>query len=433
MQKNYTKRTLIFSKHSFRLVGISFLFMFCTLNLFAQYTLKQVIVLNEGPWGGPVTVGSYNPISKSYQNFDTLNARFATDVVIDSGFIYVAADTLLVKYDLNTKQKLAVQTVKGIREMAIWKNQILLTRAEVSPLPSYFQAYDKNNLNLIYNLSTVSERCAEVKVMNDTAYVAVNGWGSVGKLAVIDLNGQTEKREIDLGVNGLNPEAVYVSKVNGKILTQNNLDWSDGSVTKYDVSTNSFVNTRLNRSSGCSSSGYYLNNLYFQASNENKIGVFSATANSVWDSLLINKSIYSIGIDSVNARIYVGTTDYVSSGKVFSYDFFGALVDSFAVDISPSTFAFDVQNTTGISENNFDSHLLIYPNPVTDNLNIGFIDAENEKATLTLTDVLGREIFQKQISTNIPTAISLNEISKGIYFLKVKTENKSASKKIVKQ
>lgn len=400
---------------------------------FAQYTLQQVIVLNEGPWGGPVTVGSYNPSTQVYQNFDTLPARFASDVIIDSGFIYVAADTLLVKYDLNTKQQLAIQTVKGIRELAIWKNQILVTRAQTSPLPSYFQVYNKNNLNFIYESTTVSERAAEVKVWNDTAYVAINGWGSVGKLAVVDLNAQALNREIDLGPNGLNPEAVFLSKVNGKIYTVNNLNWTNSSVTKYDAASTGFVNTLMNRPSGCSGSSYYLNNVYFQTSGQNKIGVFSTTGLTVWDSLLINKSLYGIGIDSVNSHIYISETDYTTFGKVFIYDFFGALVDSFAVNISPGTFAFDVRNTTGISENNFSANLLLYPNPVSDELHIGFIDSENEKATLTLTDVLGREIYQRQINTNVPNTLSLKTIPQGVYFLKVETTGEKVTKKIIKE
>lgn len=400
---------------------------------FAQYTLQQVIVLNEGAWGGPVTVGSYNPSSQVYQNFDTLPARFASDVIIDSGFIYVAADTLLAKYDLNTKQQLAIQTVKGIRELAIWKNQILVTRAQTSPLPSYFQVYNKSNLNFIYESTTVSERASEVKVWNDTAYVAINGWGSVGKLAVVDLNAQSLNREIDLGPNGLNPEAVFKSNVNGKIYTVNNLNWTNSSVTKYDMASTSFTNTLMNRPSGCSGSSYYLNNVYFQTSGQNKIGVFSTTALSVWDSLLINKSLYGISIDSVNSHIYISETDYTTFGKVFIYDFFGALVDSFNVDVSPGTFAFDVRNTTGISENNFSVNLLLYPNPVSDELHIGFIDSENEKATLTLTDVLGQEVYIKQINTNIPNTLSLKTVLQGVYFLKVETPTGKVIKKIIKE
>jgi len=401
----------------------------------AQLTLHQVIVLNEGKFGGPVTIGTYNPSTKVYQNFDTLKVRFASDVKIDSKFIYVAADTLLVKYDLITKQKLNVQTVKGIRELAFWQNQILVTRATSSPLPSYFQVYDKNNLNFIYELTNISDRAAEVKVWKDTAYVAINGFGAVGKIALIDLKGQNLNREIDLGPDGLNPEAVFVSHVDGKIYTQNNLNWSDASITKYDGATSTFVNKRLNRSSSCSGSAFFLNNIYFQTSGENKIGVFSTGSLTVWDSLLVNKSLYGIGVDSMNAHIYLSETDYTTYGKVFIYDFFGLLVDTFNVNVSPGTFAFDVRDTsrTGISDINAAINLFVHPNPVIEELNIGFIDAKYEKATLTLTNMLGQEVINKQIYTNIPNTISLKTMPKGVYLLQVETLNRKAIKKIIKE
>src|ERR1035438_3791112 len=71
----------------------------------AQYTVKQVIVLNQGTYSQtvPVTVGSYNLALHQYQKFDSIpEARFSSYVIIDSGFIYVAADSFLIKYDLNT-------------------------------------------------------------------------------------------------------------------------------------------------------------------------------------------------------------------------------------------------------------------------------------------------------------------------------------------
>lgn len=398
---------------------------------FAQYTLNQVIVLNEGPFGGPVTVGSYNPLTHVYQNFDTLLARFATDVIIDSGFIYVAADTLLVKYNLDTKQKLYTQTVHGIRELAVWRNQLLVTRAETSPLPSYFQVYDKSNLSFIYELPSVSERSAEVKVLNDTGYVAVNGFGTVGKLAVIDLNNQSLNREIDLGPGGLNTENVEVENTSGKIYTVNNLNWTDASVTKYDALSTSFVNTNLNRSSGCSGSAYYLTNVYFQTSGESKIGVFSTGSLSVWDSLLINKSLYGIGIDSVNSHIYISETDYATFGKVFIYDFFGALVDSFSVNVSPGTFAFDVRNNVGISENNFSSRISIYPNPATNEIRIQSAEFRIER--IDVYDLVGEKILHRTCNRENKIVLDVKTLPVGIYFITVTDEqNNSVTKKIVK-
>src|ERR1035438_9520959 len=93
----------------------------------AQYTLKQVIVLNQGTYSQtvPVTIGSYNPVTKVYQTFDSIpQARFSSYVIIDNGFIYAAVDSFLIKYDLNTKQRLYMKTVQGIREIAVWNNQL---------------------------------------------------------------------------------------------------------------------------------------------------------------------------------------------------------------------------------------------------------------------------------------------------------------------
>ena len=428
--KNLTKGLLV----------LSFTFYILHSTSFAQasYQLRQVIVLNEGQYNTYATVGSYDPTTKIYQNFDTIPVRFATDVIIDNGFIYVAADTLLIKYDLLTKQKLTIQTVPGIRELAVWNNQILVTRAEISPLPSYFQVYDKNTLNFIYELTSVSNRSAEVKVINDTAYIAVNGFGSVGNLAVVDLNNQTLNREIDLGPDGFNPENVEVE--NGKVFTINALDYTNSSVTKYDATTTTFQSKKLNTPSACGASALYLSNVYFQPSfidanytPDSKLGVFSTMSSSIFDTLYINKSVYGLGIDSVNARIYVGTTDYFSYGKVYSYDFYGAAKDSFDVNVSPGTFAFDVINTTGENKLAVDTwQLAVYPNPAKDMLDISIYDLQFTIYDLKIYDVLGNEVFKSKIS-NPKSQINISSLSKGIYILRAENEKQIITKKIVKQ
>jgi len=402
---------------------------------FAQYTVKQVIVLNQGPYGGPVTVGSYDPATKVYQNFDSLpQLRFASDVKIDNGFIYVAADSMLIKYDLNTKQKLFTQTIQGIREIAVWKNQLLVTRGQTNSLPSYFQVYGKDSLNFIYELTTVSNATEGIKVLNDTAYLAINAfWGTVGKLAVIDLNAGVENREIDLGANGLNPYNVEVERTNGTIYTVNNLNYTNSSVTKYDAVSTTFTNILLNRSNGCSGSTYYGNNIYFQTSGEAKIMEFSTTSLTVWDSLLINKSFLGIAVDSVNSRIYIGNTDYTSYGKVYIYTLYGAIIDSFAVNVSPGNFAFDVRTAAGIQENNSSAKLFVYPNPAEDQLYIAFTDAVNQTISLIITDITGREIHRQQIVANVPTTVSIADLSQGVYLIKVETAKGIMIEKIIKK
>lgn len=407
---------------------------------FAQgsYKLNQVIVLNQGAYGSPlgVTVGAYDPTTKIYQDFDTItNAAFGSDVIIDSGYIYVAADSLLIKYDLNTKLKVATQIVYGIREIAVWGNQLLVTRGYETALPSYFQVYDKNTLNLIYQLSSVSAATEGIKVLNDTAYVAVNnfGYSNVGKLAVIDLKNQIENREIDLGPTGINPYNVEVDNTSHTLYTVNSLNYDSTSVTSYLPATGKVGTTVVNESSSCNGSTYYLGSIWFQLASKTDIAAFSTTKLSVWDSLKINESLDGMLVDSADGYMYVGNTDYATYGKVFIYNLFGQKIDTFNADVTPSNFAFDISSTSGINQIASFANLELYPNPTTNQLHVALIDSKDMQATLTLTDILGRQVYQEKIATNAAQVVPMNSITAGMYFLTVETANGQMTRKIVKE
>ena len=403
----------------------------------AQYTVNQVIVLNQGTYGQtvPVTIGSYKPVTKLYQNFDNIpQARFSSYVIIDNGFIYAAADSFLIKYDLNTKQRLYMKTVQGIREIAVWNNQLLVTRGQTGPLPSYFQVYGKDSLNFIYELPSVSQRAEGIKVLNDTAYVAINGFGTVGKLAIIDLNNHLENREIDFGPNGLNPYNVEVEPANGTIYTVNNMDYTNASITKYNVNTCTFVTTLLNQANGCNGSTYYLNNVYFQMSGKTNIGEFSTSSLTVWDSLQINKPLLGIAIDSVNSNFYVGNTDFATYGEVYIYNLYGTVQDSFAVGIAPGNFAFDVRSSSGINQVNDEAKVSVYPNPSHDFVTINYTRInQNETITVQVIDVLGNIVETIKGTPNSVHTISLQNFSSGIYSLKVTSDKAVTMAKLVKE
>ena len=422
---------------------LSFATGLLAMNLSAQQSeLHQVVILNEGPFGGPVTVGSFNPTSKSYSSFDTINGRFASDVIIDNGFIYVAADSLIVKYDADTHQKTGEQTVMGVREFAIWNDQLLVTRGDVGGLPSYFQAYDKNSLAFLYEINGISDDAAEVKVVGDTAYIAVNGFGAVGKLAVVDLQNQSLNREIDLGPDGLNPENVELGK-NGKIFTVNSLDWSNISVTKYDANNATFTSKKLGVSGGCGASALsHLGNIYFQQGDnfngnpeplEKNLGVYDAQASlGFWDTLMIDKQIYGMGLDSVNGNIYVSGTDFSTYGKIYVYNFYGMLSDSFNVGISPGTIAFDVRTTTGFNElPNSVFGMEISPNPTGGIFAIKFLNSESGE--ISIKNILGETVFQSMVKPDISSyRIDLSFLPAGIYFILLKSEKGLATEKVVK-
>ncbi len=84
----------------------------------------------------------------------------------------------------------------------------------------------------------------------------------------------------------------------------------------------------------------------------------------------------------------------------------------------------------------FDAQTAVYPNPVTDYLNISFKDMAGETFAITVYDLTGRLIYQKEIidSTSNET-LSFNGYSSGVYILNIEqraTKN-SKSYKIIKK
>ena len=100
---------------------------------YSQQYLHQVLVLNEGYFDFslnqtvvPPTIGSYDPISEVYTTLDTLtNSRFASDMIIEGDFVYVAADNILYKYDINTMNIVTTQNISGIRNLAVWNLSLI--------------------------------------------------------------------------------------------------------------------------------------------------------------------------------------------------------------------------------------------------------------------------------------------------------------------
>ena len=165
-----------------------FLLLIGTQGLSAQDYVNQVLVLNEGKFGQnefPVTLGSYDPTSQNYEVVDTIEgARFASDMVIDGDNIFVMADTLLLKYDLNSFEVLSTQTVVGGRNIAVVDDKLFITRGEYGvDFSSYLKVFSKSDLEFVSELDTLNgpKWTTQNMVVHDgKLYVAINNgfnWG----------------------------------------------------------------------------------------------------------------------------------------------------------------------------------------------------------------------------------------------------------------
>ncbi len=90
-------------------------------------------------------------------------------------------------------------------------------------------------------------------------------------------------------------------------------------------------------------------------------------------------------------------------------------------------------NSTNVQLVNFNlvnNSIAIYPNPTSSILNIS-LPAETEKATVTITDAMGKEVFVKEITTS--QNINLAELENGIYNVNIVTESETKNIKLLKQ
>ena len=338
----------------------------------AQNYVHQVLVLNEGYFDytlnqsiEPVTIGSYNPISQQYIIIDTIQgARFASDLIIDDYHFYVAADNMLHKYDKNTYDLLASTQIDGIRNLAIWNDKIIVTRGDYDNttfLPIFFNAYlqvfNKSDLSLHLELDTVigpKWATQNLIVDGDNAYVVINNayeWGNEkGIIGIVDLNTFSYLNEIDLGINGKNPDNMVLE--DDYIYTINNKDWSSSSISQVSLLTYSSITINIaSTSTGCGTSCLRDGKINYQISGDTLLYEWDIlTLPITGTSLGLNKNFYDLSYDKINNLLYASSTDYSTYGDINIYNQNNYLIHSFQCGVSPGTIAFDIRNATGIHD-----------------------------------------------------------------------------------
>lgn len=386
----------------------------------AQSYVNQAIILNEGYFDytnnvivEPVTIGSYNPATQVYSIVDTLeNMRFGSDIVISGNYYYIAADTKILKMDLNTHQEVASVSCPGVRNLGIYQNKLVATRGEYeTTFDSYLHIYDASNLTLIQAIDTiVGPKWAAQNIVMDgsSAYIAVNNgyeWGNekgiVGKLDLVTL---AYGNEIDLGPDGKNPDNLM--KSGDFLYTVNNKDWSGASVSKISLLNTSASTVNLaSASTGCGTSALIEEHIVYQVLGETTLNEFDyAGMNNVGPVAGISMNFYELAGEEVNNYLYASTTDFVTFGKVYVYDSNNDEVTNFNVGVSPGTIVFDIRSSVGIVE--LENVFEVFPNPASTELNI----ASNLEGNVIIQNTLGQVVIVSNAKQ-----LNLNKLSAGTY------------------
>lgn len=341
--------------------------------LSSQDYIKQVLILNEGYFDytsnqsiEPVTIGSYDPISQSYTIVDTiLGARFASDLIVHQNYFYVAADNMLYKYNKDSYELLASQQIPGIRNLAVWNDKILVTRGNYDNITfqaifynSYFQVFNISDLSFYLEIDTITGpkwATQNLIVDGDKAYVAINNAYEFGNekgiVGVIDMNTFSYLSEINLGLNGINPDNMM--KEGNDLYTVNNKDWSGSSISKINTLTNSVQTINLSSvSTGCGTSCLRDGKINYQISSDTILYEWDIqTLPNSGNAIGFDNNFYDLSYDHINGMMYASSTDFFSYGNINIYNQNNFLVYSFECGISPGTITFDIVSMTNSINN----------------------------------------------------------------------------------
>ena len=148
--------------------------------------------------------------------------------------------------------------------------------------------------------------------------------------------------------------------------------------------------------------------------------------------------IWTWGSGTHNLRATSGTESFDSgyftgAGNTFTYTFNQVGSTDYVCDPHAGNMYGTVtvtSSTAGISENKLLSFEM-YPNPVSDKLNIQ-LPSGSEKAEVSIFDYTGRLVSSKTISSN-DTSIDVQSISNGIYIIIVASNTKIGVQRFIKK
>ncbi len=177
-------------------------------------------------------------------------------------------------------------------------------------------------------------------------------------------------------------------------------------------------------------------------SNLQLVSVSTGGATIRWTDNATNETAYKVERSDNNNTSYsivgnlgASATQYTSTNLVAGNTYYFRVKCQNALGFSNVSNELEVPFFVGI-ENELNLNVLnIYPNPANDQLNIFIEDEYTGKTEITLMNEIGMVVYSKSFDKTdltYQTEINMNEFSNGVYFLRINSEQKSITKKVMK-
>jgi type IX secretion system substrate protein len=176
-------------------------------------------------------------------------------------------------------------------------------------------------------------------------------------------------------------------------------------------------------------SGFVINNLYQITFDYAGSNLYSGTGDLQWhifiDDADSNQTpVFGSAVTTWNTHTYYFTATAVTHKIGFRAYSTTTATGSGAID------KISLSQALAIDHTDSDRNISIYPNPVTDHLNIAVIN--NDFSEITLYDIASRKLLQQQFTNTV--TLNTAQLAKGMYLYEVKNKKGVVKKgKVVKQ
>jgi hypothetical protein len=407
-------------------------------------TVNQVLIGNGGkfetapPYVDYVTMQKYDPSTHNTSIFNTIETQSVQDILIVGNFAYVAAQDSIVKYDINTYERVAAVSDSGLSKLGFYNNRLIVSKQ--FPMKRFFaEVLNADNLALLARVQNISGDCGAVYSTKDSVYIAVNGGflGTVGKLAVLNPSNWTLEREVNFG-----PQAIGIFDLYGygtDIFSINRTPFGGGSIgsmTAYNTITGNFDNTVFNH--GLSNGFGTIDSIMYLVMDQG-VGSINIKTREIADSMIIPdpgsaNHIYIISgaVDHANGLLYANIGNRISFGINVVTNLTGDSLTSFLTGINADAIAIDYRIPVGVDQTPGGSpQVSLYPNPVSDLLKVGTTGIGNIRE-ITIMDLTGRTVYRSAEPDKNRT-IDCSSFPAGLYFLSVRADGASVTKKFIRK
>ena len=410
--------------------------LFVVQFLFAQNIItNQVIVCSGGNFNNPddyVSVASYKPSDASTSEFGTIFTQSVQDIVIDGHFAYVAAQDSIVKFNIDTYERIAATEAIGVHNLAV-ADDILIASFWYPATKNFVQSFSTKDLSQLAVFSDISDEAAGILIYKDLAYVAIpGGWASTkGKIAVIKFARDILIEEIDLGEKGVGVSDLFFLQGDGDFLVSvNKSPWGTaiGYLSLIDLSNHEPISFAFEASIG-SGIELFKDDLYLMI--DGGIGRIDLALMKITEPEVVpnpGNGFSAAALDVLNGLFYATTTDYTTTGEGTIYNMEGEISGSFKAGISAEALAIDYRDNTGIFEKSTAEKLSVFPNPATQLINFSIPNGQEVINTFVM-DISGRVVYHGTDNKQV----NVSELNPGLYFITIETTASVFTGKFVKQ